>query len=75
MRAVLAQLQRRRANLQTELQRRRLATIDADRNVKTLEILRENQQDAHRHEEQKQASHQLDDYLPSLANLRMGGIP
>jgi len=61
-----AEVQRRRETLQTELQRRRLAAIDADRNVKTLEKLRENQRDANRQKEQKQANHQLDDYrLPS----------
>lgn len=62
-----AQLQRRRETLQTELQRRRLAAIDADRDVKSLEKLREYQLDAHRQEEHQQANKQLDDYRVPLS--------
>ena len=59
------QLQGQLAQVVAESQRRRLALVEADRQVRTLEKLRERQAKAHRTAEERQESKQMDE----LANL------
>ena len=49
-----------RETVAQEVQRRRQALVDADREVKSLEKLRERQLERHRHEESRHESKQLD---------------
>ena len=54
-------LQRQRQALAAEIDRRRQALLEADRDVRTLEKLRENQLQAHRQEEERQEGKRLDE--------------
>ena len=49
------------AALAAEIDRRRQALLEADRDVRTLEKLRENQLQAHRQDESRQEAKQLDE--------------
>ncbi|MEN6404908.1 MAG: flagellar FliJ family protein [Thermoguttaceae bacterium] len=54
-------LERQRRSLAVEIERRRLATIEADRDVRSLEKLREHQWAAHRQIEERQTVKRLDE--------------
>jgi len=55
------ELQRRRQALAAEMVLRRQSLLEADRDVRTLEKLRENQSRAHRQEEDRQEGKRLDE--------------
>jgi flagellar protein FliJ len=55
------QLAAQLAQVQAEAERRRLALVEADRQVRVLEKLRERQAASHRTQEQKQEIRQLDE--------------
>lgn len=57
----LADIQRQRQTLATEIEKRREALLEADRDVRTIEKLRELQAQAHRQETERQESKQLDE--------------
>ena len=61
LRAQEAELQQQRQALAVEIDRRRQALLEADRDVRTLEKLRENQLQAHRQEEERQEGKRLDE--------------
>ena len=54
-------LQRQRQTLAAEIDRRRQALLEADRDMQTLDKLRERQLQAHRREAERQESKQLDE--------------
>ena len=54
-------IRNQRARLQDEIERRRLALVEADRQVKVLEKLRERQQELHRAEERRLEGKDLDE--------------
>lgn len=54
-------LQRRQAALREEIERRREALVAADRDVRTLEQLRETQQERHRDEREREQMKLLDE--------------
>lgn len=54
-------IQRRRQTLATEIQRRHQTLIEADREVRTLEKLRESQWQTHRQEQERQDAKRLDE--------------
>jgi flagellar protein FliJ len=56
-----AQLGKQREALAAEIERRRLALVEANREVRVLEKLRENQSLRHQHEENRQEIKQLDE--------------
>lgn len=56
-----AELQRQRQALAVEIDRRRQALLDADRDMRTLEKLRENQLQTYRQEEDRQEGKRLDE--------------
>ena len=56
-----AELHRQRRTLAAEIQTRRDTLLQADRDARTLEKLRERQQQRHRQEEQRRESKQLDE--------------
>jgi flagellar protein FliJ len=56
-----ADVQRNRETLAVEIERRRGALLEADRDVQTLEKLRENQSDAYRQEEGRREGKRLDE--------------
>jgi flagellar protein FliJ len=56
-----ANIERQRRALATEIDGRRQALLEADRDVRTLEKLRENQFEAYRQEENRQESKRLDE--------------
>jgi flagellar FliJ protein len=60
-----------RVQVAEETDRRRLALVESDRQVKTLEKLREKQQDRHRSEEEKLATKQLDEVAQHSYGLRI----
>jgi flagellar FliJ protein len=55
------QVQRQREAVAAEIERRRQALIEADREVRVLEKLREKQADAHRQEEDRREARRLDE--------------
>jgi flagellar protein FliJ len=55
------ELRRRRQVLAAEIVLRRQALLEADRDVRTLEKLRENQSQAHRQEDERQEGKRLDE--------------
>ena len=61
LRAQEAELLRQRRALATEIDRRRQALLAADRDVQTLEKLRENQSQTHRQDEERQEGKRLDE--------------
>jgi flagellar FliJ protein len=61
LRAQEEQLRQQRRTLAAEIDRQRQALIEADRDVRTLEKLRENQFQAHCHEENRQDAKRLDE--------------
>ncbi|MEN6452208.1 MAG: flagellar export protein FliJ, partial [Thermoguttaceae bacterium] len=61
LRSQEAEIDRQRASLATEIQARREKLLQADREAKALEKLRERQQSRHRGEEERRASKQLDE--------------
>jgi flagellar export protein FliJ len=56
-----AGLQRKRETLAIEIERRRTALLEAEREVQTLEKLREHQADAYRQEEDRREGKRLDE--------------
>lgn len=56
-----ADVQRKRTTLAVEIERRRGALLEADRDVQTLEKLRENQSDAYRQENDRREGKRLDE--------------
>lgn len=56
-----ADLQRQRETLAIEIERRREALLEAEREVQTLEKLREHQADAYRQEENRREGKRLDE--------------
>ena len=61
------ELQQERRTLAVEIDRRRQAAVEADRDVQTLEKLRESQWQTHRQEEQRQEAKQLDEAASQTA--------
>jgi flagellar protein FliJ len=61
LRAKEAGLQQEREALTLEIDRRRETLLEADRDVQTLEKLRDHQLQAHRHEENRQETKRLDE--------------
>ncbi|HVA49723.1 MAG TPA: flagellar export protein FliJ [Pirellulales bacterium] len=61
LRAELQQLQLQETALQTEIEKRRQALVAADRDVRSLELLRETQQERHREQEERRAVKELDE--------------
>jgi flagellar protein FliJ len=61
LRAQQTELRRQRQALAAEIDRRRQTLLEADRDVRTLEKLRENQLQAHRQEENRQEGKRLDE--------------
>ena len=61
LRAQEAELQQQRRALDAEIDRRRQALLAADRDVRMLEKLRENQWQAHRQAEERQEGKRLDE--------------
>ncbi len=70
LRAEEAELQQQRQALAVEIDLRRQALVEADRDVQTLEKLRESQQQAHRQEEERQDSKRLDEAALQSASDR-----
>ena len=62
------QLRRQRETVGVEIQHRRQALLEADREVRTLEKLRDKQAEQHRYEEGRQEAKRLDEVaqLPAL---------
>ncbi len=56
-----SELRRQRQALAVEIERRRQALLEADRDVRTLENLRQHQSQAHRQEEDRQEGKRLDE--------------
>ena len=56
-----AGVQRKRQTLAVEIERRRAALLEADRDVQTLEKLRDHQSDAYRQEEDRREGKRLDE--------------
>jgi flagellar export protein FliJ len=56
-----ADIEQQRRSLAAEIERRRQALIEADRDVQTLEKLRESQRQSHRQEEERQEGKRLDE--------------
>jgi flagellar export protein FliJ len=56
-----AEVQRQRQELAVEIDRRRQALLESDRDVRTLEKLRENQSQVHRQGESRQEAKRLDE--------------
>ena len=54
-------LERQRAAVTEEIERRRQALVESDREVRTLEKLRERQLEKHRQDEERRATKQLDE--------------
>jgi flagellar export protein FliJ len=67
LRAQQRQLQRQRDALAGEIERRRLALVEANREVRSLELLRERQLEAHRHEESRRDIKRLDEIAQQRA--------
>jgi len=63
------ELKRQRQALSCEIELRRQALIEADRDVRSLEILRDNQSQAHRLEEGRQEGKRLDE--AALRTMKM----
>ncbi len=61
LRAQQTELLQQRQALAVEIDRRRQGLLEADRDVQTIEKLRENQWQAHRREEERQEAKQLDE--------------
>jgi flagellar FliJ protein len=61
LKAQQSQLDRQREAVAAEIERRRQALVDANRNVRVLEKLRQNQAQRHRQEENRQEIKQLDE--------------
>lgn len=61
LRSQAAELERRRQDLAGEIGRRRETLLEADRDVRTLEKLRETQLQAYRQDESRQQAKQLDE--------------
>jgi len=61
LRSQEAELERQRRELAVEIDRRRQALLEADRDVRTLEKLRENQSQVHRQCENRQEGKRLDE--------------
>lgn len=55
------QLEQQRESVATEIQRRRQVLVEANRDVRVLENLRENQSSRHRREEERREIKQLDE--------------
>jgi len=70
LRSEETELRERRKTLAIEIERRRQTLIEADREVQTLEKLRENQLQTHRQDAQHQEHKQLDE-----AAMRRVGMP
>jgi flagellar export protein FliJ len=68
LRAQEAELLQQRQVLAIEIDRRRQALIEADRDVQTLEKLRESQWQAHRREEERQEGKRLDEVALQAAS-------
>ena len=63
LRARQAELRQRRETLAVEIQRRRVALLDADRDVRSLEKLRDRDQQQHRTETGRREARQLDEVV------------
>jgi flagellar export protein FliJ len=61
LRAELQQLEMQQATIGVEIEKRRQALIEADREVRSLERLRETQQERHLAEEEERARKELDE--------------
>jgi flagellar protein FliJ len=61
LRAQESQLQQQRQTLAEEIDRRREAVLEADRDVQSLEKLRDRQLQAHRQEEERRENKRLDE--------------
>jgi flagellar export protein FliJ len=69
LRAQEVELQRQRQALATEIDRRRQALLESDRDVQTLEKLRQHQSQAHRQEQDRQEGKQLDEAALRISPL------
>jgi flagellar protein FliJ len=69
LRAQAADTARQREILAEEINRRRQSLVEADRDVQTLEKLRENQRMAHRLEEERQEGKRLDEAALQTINM------
>lgn len=67
LRSRQAELERQRENVAAEIQRRRQALIEADREVRVLEKLRERQAEQHRREEERRDAKSLDEVAQQQA--------
>jgi flagellar export protein FliJ len=65
-----AELQQQRQTLAVEINRRRQALLEADRDVQTIEKLRESQLQAHRREAERQEGQRLDEAAMQAASGR-----
>jgi flagellar FliJ protein len=61
LRAELQQLQMQQATIGAEIEKRRQALVEADRDVRSLERLRETQQERHLAEEEERSRKELDE--------------
>ncbi|HWB10037.1 MAG TPA: flagellar export protein FliJ [Pirellulales bacterium] len=61
LRAELRQLELQQATIETEIERRREALVAADRDVRSLELLRDAQQERHSAEEEQRSRKELDE--------------
>jgi flagellar protein FliJ len=71
LRAYEKQLLEQQRRLAAEIERRRLALVEADRDVRMLERLRERQAERERAEEQRREAKRLDEIAQRRAALRM----
>lgn len=66
------QLQRQQASVAEEIERRRLALVEADRQVRTLELLRDRQEEQFRKTEGRREMQRLDEVAQQRAVRREG---
>ena len=74
LRAREVDLHQQRQVLGAEIDRRRQALLEADRDVRTLEKLRENQSQAHRQAEDRQEGKRLDEAALQTASSTAGEL-
>ena len=70
LKAQQKQLTRQRAAVTEEIERRRLALVEANRDVRTLELLREHQIEKHRQDENRRDIKRLDEVAQQRALRR-----
>jgi len=76
LRAQVRQIERQRQQIGQEVERRRLALVEADRELRVLEKLRDRQAEAHAIERDKAATRETDETaLTRFRAVRHGGAP